>query len=168
MRLAARLATGRKILKPMTQLRRASVHEAAHCVAALSFSLPVRCVFINDDGSGGCGYARRLGPAEASAWTTTAYAGPAAEFMVFGDAKEDGDLLVIETMLQRLRLEWNDGILAEYRHTARLLVEREYRSIEVLADALLCHRRLTGDGVAMILSVGAGSVPIVGAPVWIS
>ena len=72
----------------MTQLRRASVHEAVHCVAALSFSLPVRCVFINDDGSGGCGYARQLGPAEAANWTISAFAGPIAESAICGGASD--------------------------------------------------------------------------------
>jgi hypothetical protein len=51
---------------------------------------------------------------------------------------------------------------------ARVLVNREHRSIEVLADALLCHRHLTADQVGVILSCDAGIAPIFGAPVWVS
>jgi len=65
----------------MTHIHRAAIHESGHATSALSFSLPLRCVFIRDDGTGGTSYARKLGPAEASSWTTTAYAGPAAELL---------------------------------------------------------------------------------------
>jgi hypothetical protein len=151
------------------ELHRAAVHESGHATAALSFSLPLRTVFIRSDGSGGCGYARRLGVAEAIAWTVSALSGPLAEHMIYGgDAEEDGDLRVVAAMLRRLHLNWSDSLLTEYRCKARSLVERERHSIEVLADELLCRRSLTADEIGAVLSISAGAAPSFGAPEWVS
>lgn len=153
----------------MTQLQLASVHEAAHATAALSLMLPLRCVFVRDDGTGGTAYTRRLSWGEVDRWTISAYAGPEAERLVYADADEGGDLRVIAAMLRRLHLDWSDNLLAEYRCKARSLVEREQHAIMVLADELLCHRHLTADEVGVILSCSAGSVSSFGgAPEWVS
>jgi|GEM_PF-3098577 hypothetical protein len=102
---------------------------------------------------------RRLGSAEVAGWTVAAFAGPEAEIAAFGDADEQGDLLVIKTMLRRRRLNWNDAVLTRYRHRARALVEHERAAIEVVAEALLQHRHLTGDQVvaAALAQLGFGS-----------
>jgi hypothetical protein len=152
----------------MSELRRAAIHESAHAVAALHFALPLREVFIRDNGSGGCGYTRRLGWGEIDRWIVSAYSGPLAERAVFGDADEDGDLKVIRAMLRRLGFDWTAAELAEYRRTAGLLVEREQHSIEVLADELLRRRSLTADAIGALLSATAGGMPLFGAPMWVS
>ncbi len=79
----------------VTQLQLAGVHEAAHATAALCLMLPLRCVFIRDDGSDGTAYTRRLSWGEVDRWTISAYAGPEAERLIYGDADEAGDLRVI-------------------------------------------------------------------------
>ena len=134
-------------------LARAATHESGHCVAALHFALPLREVFIRDDGTGGTRYARRLSSAELSSWTVTAFAGPEAEIAVYGDADERGDLLVIERMLRRRRLDWPHGVLARYRRRATVLVERERVAIAIVAEALLQHRRLDGRQIAAMLYI---------------
>jgi hypothetical protein len=150
------------------RLRRAATHEAAHAVSALHFMLPLKEVLINDDGSGSCGYERRLSWGEIDRFVMTGYAGPLAERAAFGSADERGDLRVIETMLRILDLHWSDAALAEYREKARALVELERGSISVLADALMCRRHLTADQVGALMSSSAGLAPMFGSPAWIS
>lgn len=152
----------------MSELRRAAIHESAHAVAALHFALPLREVFIRDNASGACSYARRLGWGEIDRFVTVGFAGPLAEAAVHGDADEDGDLEVIKAMLCRLDLHWDDRELAEYRRMAGLLVEKEQHSIEMLADELLRRQRLTADEINIILSAAAGTAPMFGAAEWVS
>jgi hypothetical protein len=94
-----------------------------------------------------------------------AYSGPLAEAQAFGDAPTAGDDAVVARMLERLGLDWSDRELATYRQTARLLVERERRSIELLAEALLCHGHLTGEQIGTMLPLGVGIAPILSARV---
>jgi hypothetical protein len=76
----------------MTDLERAAYHEGGHVVCALHFSLPLRSVFINSDGSGGTTYTRRFSWGEVDVWNVTTLAGPAAEADAYGSAAEGGDL----------------------------------------------------------------------------
>jgi hypothetical protein len=106
--------------------------------------------------------------ASRAAWTVSAFSGPLAEHIIYGgDAEEDGDLRVIGTMLRRLHLNWSDAELAKYRRRARQLVERERRSVEVLAAELLSRRSLTADHIFALLSSNAGAVPLLGAPLLV-
>jgi len=132
------------------ELPRAAAHEAAHCVTALHFSLPLLEVFIFGSGGGRTRYARHFSYAETACWAVTAFAGPLAERAVFGSAPTAGDDAVVARMLAVLNLNWTAVELAGHRHTAQPLVRREQHAIMVLADELLRHRRLTGDDVAMI------------------
>jgi len=143
-----------RLSRPSELLRRASVHESGHAVAALSFWLPLREVAIEANGTGETRYARRLGWGEIDRWVTTAYCGPLAEIDRFGgDAEEDGDLKVIKAMLRRLDLKWGERELAEHRQRAQRLVEAERAAIRAVASELLRHRRLTGDAVATLLPI---------------
>jgi hypothetical protein len=58
--------------------------------------------------------------------------------------------------------------MEEFRRCAWALVEHERPAVRAIASELLRHRRLTGDEVGEILSAGAGSAPVFGAPMWVS
>jgi hypothetical protein len=125
-------------------LARVSVHESGHAIAALHFRLPLLEVTIYADGSGKTSYTENFGFAEAERWTIVTYAGPEAEIDMFGDHHGDrSDLRAIDTMMQRLRLDWDESRLAELRREARHLVQCERYRIQVVADALIRHRRLS-------------------------
>ena len=79
-----------------------------------------------------------------------------------------GDDAVVARVLVALGLSWSTAELKRHRHTAQLLVRREQHPIEILADELLRHRRLTGDEIGALLSISLGIVPSFGAPVWVS
>ncbi len=141
-------------------LARASVHEAAHCVAALHYRLPLLEVVIHDDGSGKTSYGRKFGLAESVPWTIVTFCGGAAEHDMFGDRRGDrDDLLAIDETLERLRLAWSESRLAELRQEARCLVERERFGIRVVADALIRHRHLTAFDVRRLYA-GEGTTGV--------
>jgi hypothetical protein len=126
-------------------LARAAFHEAGHAVAALCYRLPLLEVIIRDDGSGNTTYTRRFGLAEAERWTVVTYAGPQAEFDLFGDRRGDrSDLRAIDTMLDWLQLAWDEDKLTELRRQARRLVERErlatFTAPAVALGVLWCRR----------------------------
>ena len=134
-------------------LARAAIHESGHACCVLRFELPLRDVYICEDGTGGMLYSRRLRNDELVDWTIVAFAGPEAERDLFGDADESGDLTTIEKMLRRRDLLdcWNAAVLARYRRIAEALVKRESAVIEIVAEALMEHRRLSGDQVATLI-----------------
>ncbi len=123
---------------------RAAQHEGGHAIAALHYRPPLLEVVIRDDGSGNTRYCRRFGLAEAEPWTITRFVGPEAEHDRFGDRRGDrDDIRATDNMLDRLHLTWTDDKLADLRHQARRLVERERSRIRLVADALIEHRRLS-------------------------
>lgn len=64
--------------------------------------------------------------AEAEPCSITTFVRPEAEHDRFGDRRGDrDDIRATDNMLDRLHLTWTDNKLADLRHEARRLVERE-------------------------------------------
>ena len=89
-------------------LIRAATHEASHAIAALSYSLPLGEVYIRPDGCGATSYAGRLGMGAVEPWVITAFAGPAGEADVFGQASTASDAAVLNRMFATLGLSWSE------------------------------------------------------------
>jgi hypothetical protein len=121
--------------------------------------LPLREVFIRDDGHGRTCYTRHLFRSENKPWIITTLAGPAAEQQEFDDAPEDGDLRVIEEMVKQVgwsATEWNDSVLEEYRAVARRFVIDKRQAITIVAEELLRMCELSGRELAAVLSSANG------------
>jgi hypothetical protein len=126
---------------PASRLARAAYHEGAHAALAVIHHLPVRRVWIRDDGAGATEYSRQfVGTGEVEAWVTSTLCGIEAEVDVYGDAPKGGDLRVIEQMVRTLGITWTTGNLDRFWQRARTLVVQERRAITVLAN-VLCERR---------------------------
>jgi len=80
---------------------------------------------------------------EAKDWTIATFCGGAAEFDLLGDRRADcGDTRAIDNMLERLQLAWSASRLAELRHQARRLVERERARIRTVAEKRRSQRQV--------------------------
>ena len=137
-------------------LAAAAQHEAGHVIGALHFGLPLLEVYVRDDGSGKTEYARRFGLADCVPWVITTYAGGAAEFDLFGDDQraDCSDLLAINNMLDRCKLDWDESRLAELRQEAQWLVQRHRSRIKVIADALIAREHMTAADLNRLLATG--------------
>ena len=134
-------------------LIKAAYHEAAHCVSALHFALPLSDVTISPTGCGLTRYQRWFGHGEVESWIVTCLAGPLCESMNFGDAVTDGDTMAINAMLRDLRLDWNSDHMDIFRREAQALIEASQPAIRCIAHELLARRRLSGDEIASMLRV---------------
>jgi hypothetical protein len=135
-------------------LIKASIHESAHAVCALRFSMPLKEARIRHDGCGIVSYARPLSIADAECWVTTAMAGPICEAQFYGCCDDGGgDMMAIRAMMYRFGLDWNSSRFEAFAARARSLVERETPAIRAVASELLRHRRLSGDQIASMLPV---------------
>jgi hypothetical protein len=70
---------------------------------------------------------------------------------VFPAFQQDSrDLIAINNMIQRLRLDWGERRLGALRFDAQLLVARLRPRIRRVAAALVEHRRLSASAIAVV------------------
>jgi hypothetical protein len=67
-----------------SSLVRAACHEASHATLAVIHHLPVRRVWVRDDGDGRTEFCRQFTVAESEIWVTVTMAGPIGEAMICG------------------------------------------------------------------------------------
>ena len=79
-------------------------------------------------------------------WVVSAFCGPEAEVLEFGNAPIESDLLAIARMSEALGMSpLSISELAAYRTVARSFVRRERHIIRVVADELIRVGHMSGD-----------------------
>ena len=151
-------------LVPATDLERVAYHEAGHVVInrhlrqqdhrftvlSVEIGLTPRNVFVGVPGGLAVGNTLRLGPGYGRPYVQTLLGGLVTETLAFGGIDSDQDT---SSDVQKALHEISDeeGRLGDlWRTTTRLLIDR-WANVEVLAAALLRHRKLSGAQVDGLL-----------------
>jgi hypothetical protein len=151
--MSALLVKDSRGIRVFHPLAAAAQHEAGHVIGALHFNLPLLEVYVREDGSGKTDYTRKFGLADCVPWVITTYAGGEAERDLFGGGQraDRSDLLAINNMLHRCRLDWDEDRLADLRDEARHLVQRQSAAIATVADHLIARKHMTAAEVHRVL-----------------
>jgi len=127
----------------------AAYHEAGHCIANLVFGVPIKEVWVSEDGRGGC--LREVVPAEAYVRLVAALAGPLAEFEYAGRADLGGPGRKDKAHADAAIAKLTSAQVGQAQRYSRQLVKNFWPLIHDLASHLIRLRRLTGADVLKIV-----------------
>jgi hypothetical protein len=141
----------------ISHLHRAAAHEGAHSALAVISHLPVKRVWISDNGDGRAEYAHLFTAAEAETWVINALAGAEGEMLLCNSnsAAGQGDIDAIRAMTRRMGIRFLDLDAAQSK--ARKLVRLHRTSIEAVADVLIERRSLSGAEIAALVHAAAAA-----------
>lgn len=135
------------------RLARTATHEAGHATYAWRSMLPLKSITIREDGSGLTAYTRQFSFGEYMIWVVSAFCGPEAEVLEFGNAPIESDLRAIDRMTEALGISsLSSSELEAYRAVARSFVRRERQIIRIVAHELLRVGQMSGDMLSIVLS----------------
>ena len=136
---------------------RVATHEAGHCVAALTYGIPLVHVSIVGHPHAQCANYRPPQGLACEALLTFYLAGSGAEKEFCGASDHGGDRIDVDNARRYLARRFAPlqvGFqLVRYRDAAQRLVQSAWarQRIRVLAEALLSHGTLTGEQIAALL-----------------
>jgi hypothetical protein len=138
----------------MVSLReRAAIHESGHCVAALTYAIPIIRVTIESKPHLHRGLYRTEANLALESMVTLCLSGPEAEKEFCGSISDDSDRADYEMARDYLARQFSPlqigAELTRYRDAAQRLVRSPWarHRIRLLADALLQHGTLTSEEI---------------------